>query len=266
MEVERIGVYTVLGIVGHGRFGPVYKAVDPVTGDEVAVKVLDWPEDSRRRALFRDEVVRMPEVEHPNVVRVRDFIDTPELAMLVTDFVPAVSLRQVIAQTGPLDMRQALAVLHGTLQGLAAVHAVGMVHGELTPDTIIVDESGTGRLIDFGLAGPARKLTRRDLWTGSLDYLSLSRSPATTSTSAATSMRLAPCSSSCSPRRPLRQTEPTPPSPQWTRSARPQRCPPTSRPCATPPSPPSPTPALRMPSACWRRSSTMRSCVSAPPG
>ncbi|WP_169799317.1 serine/threonine-protein kinase, partial [Nocardioides jensenii] len=172
MDAQHIGHYPVTGVVGSGGFGTVHRGTDPGTGETVAIKVLNWPQDDVRRQMFRAEIAALRAVDHPNVVRVRDVIDTPDLAAIVTDFVEGASLRQVLRQAGLLDGRQALGVLHGALQGLAAVHAVGLVHADLKPDNILIDPSGTSRLIDFGLAGPPRALAGPGTWSGTPSYIS----------------------------------------------------------------------------------------------
>lgn len=166
-----IGRYPVTAVIGAGGFGTVYLGSDPTTGEPVAIKVLDWPDHDNRRELFRQEVAALLAVDHPNVVRVRDVIDVPGLAAIVTEYVEGASLRQVLAQHGPLDGPQALAVLTGALRGLAAVHAVGLVHADLKPENILLDRTGTSRLIDFGLTGPPRWLGGPDTWIGTPTYL-----------------------------------------------------------------------------------------------
>jgi len=167
----RIGAYPVVGKIGAGGFGTVYLGTDPATGERVAIKVLDWPDHDGRRALFRQEVAALVAVRHPNVVRVRDVIDQPGLAAIVTDYVEGASLRDVVRSSGPLDGPQALTALHGALQGLVAVHAAGLVHADLKPANILLDTTGTSRLIDFGLTGPPRTLAGPQTWIGTPAYL-----------------------------------------------------------------------------------------------
>ncbi|WP_182377974.1 serine/threonine-protein kinase [Nocardioides sp. WS12] len=169
--MQQIGRYPVSRIIGSGGFGTVHLGADPATGEPVAIKVLDWPEQGWRRQMFRDEAAALRSVNHPNVVRIRDVIDTPDLAALVTDYVEGASLRRVLEEAGPLDGPQALSVLTGALQGLAAVHAAGLVHADLKPENVLLDTTGTSRLIDFGLTGPPRALTGPDTWIGTPAYL-----------------------------------------------------------------------------------------------
>ncbi|MFC7505037.1 serine/threonine-protein kinase, partial [Nocardioides sp. GCM10030258] len=169
--MQQIGRYPVSRVIGSGGFGTVHLGVDPGSGEPVAIKVLDWPEQGWRRRMFRDEAAALRSVNHPNVVRIRDVIDTPDLAALVTDYVEGASLRRVLEEAGPLNGPQALSVLTGALQGLAAVHATGLVHADLKPENILLDTTGTSRLIDFGLTGPPRALSGPDTWIGTPAYL-----------------------------------------------------------------------------------------------
>ncbi|NYI44201.1 hypothetical protein BJ993_001281 [Nocardioides aromaticivorans] len=169
--MQQVGRYTLTATLGAGGFGTVYLATDPATGEQVAVKVLDWPDHDDRRAMFRQEVAALLSVASPHVVRVRDVIDQPGLAAIVTDYVEGASLRQVLDRQGPLTGPQALSVLSGALRGLAAVHAAGLVHADLKPENILLDRSGSSRLIDFGIAGPPRVLGGPDTWIGTPAYL-----------------------------------------------------------------------------------------------
>ncbi len=169
--VEAVGRYSVTGPIGSGGFGTVYLGTDPDTGEQVAIKVLDHPEDGWRRDLMRAEAAALLQVDSPHCVRIRDVIDEPDLAAIVTDFVDGASLRRILHEAGRLDGRQALGVLTGALDGLAAVHAAGLVHGDLKPDNIVVDRDGVSRLIDFGLAAPPHRLGGPDTWIGTPAYL-----------------------------------------------------------------------------------------------
>lgn len=169
--MQQVGRYTLTATLGAGGFGTVYLATDPATGEPVAVKVLDWPDHDDRRAMFRQEVAALLSVASPHVVRVRDVLDQPGLAAIVTDYVEGASLRQVLDRQGPLTGPQALSVLSGALRGLAAVHAAGLVHADLKPENILLDRSGSSRLIDFGIAGPPRTLGGPDTWIGTPAYL-----------------------------------------------------------------------------------------------
>lgn len=98
------------------------------------------------------EAAALQSVDSPHTLRVVDVVDDAGVLALVTDLVPGVSLRQVLDEHGTLSGQDALVVLRDAALGLAAVHAAGLVHGDVKPANVLVEASGSSRLIDFGLA------------------------------------------------------------------------------------------------------------------
>lgn len=155
-----VGPYPVDVVVGSGSFGTVYRGWHPVTGDLLAIKVLDPerhvdPGAVRRR--LHAEAAAMRAVSDPHCVRVWDVVDLPDRSAIVSDFIDGVSVRAVLRSRERLDGPQALGVLLGLLHGLGAVHRAGLVHGDVKPENVLVDRTGTSRLIDFGLTSPTRR-------------------------------------------------------------------------------------------------------------
>ena len=162
-------------VLGSGSFGTVYLGRDPATGSAVAVKVFDRVrrDDAVFMAALRAEADAMRRIDDPHCVQVRDVIDEPTVAAIVTELIDGASLRAVLGRAGRLTGPQALDVMRGALRGLIAVHEAGLVHGDIKPDNILVDRRGVSRLIDFGLARDARSAR----WaggsvTGSPSYMS----------------------------------------------------------------------------------------------
>ena len=89
---------------------------------------------------------------HPNIVQLYDFVPSPEGLWLVGEWVDCVRLDELGAE--PITAQQAVALVTEILQGLAHAHERGIVHGDVSPATIVLTATGTPRLIDFGLAGP----------------------------------------------------------------------------------------------------------------
>lgn len=173
---HHLGRFQVVGRIGSGAFGTVYLAVDPELppslDPRVAIKIVDAGADARRR--LQSEAEAMRRIDSPYCVRVRELLDTDGVLAIVSDLVPGASLRAVLREHGPLDTAQSLTVLAGALRGLAAVHAAGLVHGDVKPDNILVDQGGLSRLIDFGLAREAGSGSGEPV-TGSPTYLSPER-------------------------------------------------------------------------------------------
>jgi serine/threonine-protein kinase len=141
--------------LGHGASGRVVAAVNVVTGQRVAIKYLADRlfRDPKFLAGFRAEAGLLRSLEVPQVVRLLDYVEAPGMgAAIVMELIDGVSLHQLIARNGPAGPESALAVLKGSLLGLAAAHAAGIVHRDYKPDNVLVDGQGNSKLSDFGIA------------------------------------------------------------------------------------------------------------------
>ena len=119
----------------------------------LATSLLSNPEFRQR---FRAEAHLMTRFDSENLVNIYDYLEQDGGASyLVMQHVPGVSLRELIRSSGRLGPEQALEVLAGALSGLAAAHRLGVVHGDLKPENVIVTAEGTSKLIDFGQASPS---------------------------------------------------------------------------------------------------------------
>ena len=91
-------------------------------------------------------------LDDPHVVRLYEYVESPSGAAIVMELVDGVSLRQILARQGGTTPEAALVVLQGSLLGLAAAHARGVVHRDYKPDNVLVDGDGASKLTDFGIA------------------------------------------------------------------------------------------------------------------
>ncbi|WP_158566759.1 serine/threonine-protein kinase [Actinomadura craniellae] len=159
--------------LGRGACGRVVLAVDDESQTAVAIKYLneDLRQDGRFLERYRADARRLSQLEDPNVVDLYDFLELPEGSAVVMELVQGVSLARMLAAQGATGPLAALSVLGGTLLGLAAVHSAGVLHRNLRPAEILIDEAGNVRLTDFGLSpgeppGTADYLAP-ELWSGS---------------------------------------------------------------------------------------------------
>jgi serine/threonine protein kinase len=157
-SLGRLGTYEVIGVLGRGGMGVVFKAYDPALSRNVAIKVLSASLAScgaaRRR--FLREARAAAAVVHEHVVSVFAVVETSGLPFLVMEYVPGRSLEDRLDRDGPLGLAEILRIGMQTAAGLSAAHAQGLVHRDVKPANILL-ENGVERvrLTDFGLARAA---------------------------------------------------------------------------------------------------------------
>ncbi|MBL8945497.1 MAG: serine/threonine protein kinase, partial [Myxococcales bacterium] len=152
-----LGRYVVIGIAGSGAMGVVYRGYDPELQREVALKLLrpsgsSHPE--RAGARLRREAQAMARVSHPNVLPVYDAGTFRGQVWIAMEFLATEVLAQWLATT-PRHWREIVAMFSQAGRGLAAAHAVGLVHRDFKPHNVLVGRDGRARVMDFGLARAA---------------------------------------------------------------------------------------------------------------
>ena len=149
-----IGGYVLEAVLGRGGMGVVYRARDPRLDRPVAIKLLGEFQVSPgfEPTLLRNEARLLARCNHPNIATIHA-IETDERnrPFLVLEFVPGQTLAERIAR-GPSGMHESASLLIQVADGLIAAHSLGVVHGDLKPENIIVNESGAAKILDFGLA------------------------------------------------------------------------------------------------------------------
>jgi serine/threonine protein kinase len=147
--------YEVLGLVGAGGMGAVFRARHRALGQIVAVKVLP-PEvaaSQMRRERFRREAQLGASLDHPNIVRVYDFDTTHGITLLIMTFVRGLTLEERLRDTPPPPWEQILRWMREIASALGYAHHRGIVHRDVKPSNILLDEdSGRALLTDFGIA------------------------------------------------------------------------------------------------------------------
>ncbi|MGD1018713.1 MAG: protein kinase [Verrucomicrobiia bacterium] len=143
----------ILGLVGRGGMGVVYKARQKRLDRLVALKILP-PNVSRDPAFserFTREAKALARLTHPNIVSVHDFGQTDGLFYFVMEFVDGMNLRQLL-DTGKIAPKEALAIVPQICDALQYAHDKGIVHRDIKPENILIDKSGVVKIADFGLA------------------------------------------------------------------------------------------------------------------
>ena len=156
----RLGPYEVLGPIGAGGMGEVYKARDTRLDRTVAVKVLpsELSADPERRARFEREARAIASLAHPNICTLHDVGEHDGSTFLVMEHLPGQTLADRLLK-GPLHLAQALDIAAQIAEALDAAHKHGIIHRDLKPGNVMLSSGGTGRsgvttakLLDFGLA------------------------------------------------------------------------------------------------------------------
>ena len=155
VETGRVlaGRYRLTARLGRGGFGEVWRADDTVLGREVAVKTLIVSGDGDallRR--FEREARTLARLDHRNIVTVYDTGADDGTGYVVMQLLAGPSLAALVAEHGPLPLDQALDYASQAAAGLAAAHAVGIVHRDVSPANLMLDGAGTVKLVDFGVA------------------------------------------------------------------------------------------------------------------
>lgn len=166
--------YLLLERIDEGGAGEVWRARDERLGREVAVKILGADADEAFRERFADEARRAASVAHPNVVTVFDEGRDGEDSFMVMEYVRGKTLRDIVADRGPLRAHEAARLVAQVAAALDAAHEAGVIHCDVKPANIIVDQSGVAKLTDFGIARAARGPREHEL-IGTARYIAPER-------------------------------------------------------------------------------------------
>jgi len=148
-----LSAYEILGLIGSGGMGMVYRARDPKLGRDVALKVLpeEFALDADRLARFRREAQVLASLNHPNIAAIYGLEEADGVRALVLEFVEGPTLADRIAH-GAIPLDEALPIARQIADALEAAHEHGIVHRDLKPANIKLRPDGTVKVLDFGLA------------------------------------------------------------------------------------------------------------------
>lgn len=154
MERLIAGRYRLHGLIARGGMAQVYAATDERLGREVAVKLVQAAENSPEgRQRFVREARAIARLNHPHVVTLFDAGEADGVLYLAMERVAGATLADRVA-AGPLDEATATAVVDQLLTALDAAHRAGVVHRDVKPSNVLLDEAGAVKLVDFGIALP----------------------------------------------------------------------------------------------------------------
>jgi len=146
--------YEIVGPLGRGGMGMVYKAHDRTLDETVAIKILrpDFVEDPKMAERFRSEIKLARKVRHRNVCTIFDYGQDRGLLYISMELIEGVDLKRILRERGAMPPEEAYEVAIQMAEGLQAVHDAGIIHRDLKTPNIMRDAQGVARLMDFGVA------------------------------------------------------------------------------------------------------------------
>lgn len=177
--MQQFGRYQILGELGRGAMGVVYRALDPAIGRPVAIKTIRLAEitDVSQRARLRDRLLREAQaagiLSHPGIVAIYDVGQEGDMAYIAMEFVSGVSLDRLMIGE-PLRPEAILNVLRQTAAALDYAHKKGIVHRDVKPANLMLDEDGVLKITDFGVAkiSTSQHYTQAGTVIGTPNYMS----------------------------------------------------------------------------------------------
>ena len=176
--ISQLGRYEVIGELGQGAMGVVYKARDPLIDREVAIKTINlslaMEERDEYEARFYQEAKAAGRLSHPNIVTIYDVGRSEDIAYIAMEYLHGRELRDILNETKLLPISEVLAIVIQVAQGLAYAHEHDIVHRDVKPSNVMIVRDGHAKITDFGIARmvSAAVRTQTGMVLGSPKYMS----------------------------------------------------------------------------------------------
>jgi hypothetical protein len=171
-----IGNYRIVGKIGAGGMGVVYKAFDTQLDRLVAIKALsaEFSGDPALLERFRGEARAQGHLNHPNLATLYAFLVQDNVAYMVMEFVDGETFHGMLARRGPIPAEEAIPLFRQALTGIGHAHRLGIVHRDIKPSNIMLNRDGVVKVMDFGLAKVSgdHGVTRTGVRLGTVYYMS----------------------------------------------------------------------------------------------
>lgn len=168
--------YEVIGHIGNGGMANVYLAKDLILNREVAIKVLrfDFQNDKDAIRRFQREALAATEMVHPNIVSVYDVGEERNMQYIVMEYVKGMDLKQYIKEHYPIPLPVVVDMMEQILSAISLAHQHRIIHRDIKPQNVLVDEDGTVKITDFGIAIALSEtsITQTNTLLGSVHYMS----------------------------------------------------------------------------------------------
>ena len=148
-----IGKYRIVGSLGRGATGVVYRAVDEMLGRDVAIKILSSEvAESDLLKRFRTEATALAKLSHPGIATIYELFTSGSDLLMVMEFVAGLTLDQLSDREGPMPPARASHFVDGILSALEQAHRAGIVHRDIKPANVMITHAGGVKIMDFGIA------------------------------------------------------------------------------------------------------------------
>ncbi len=170
------GRYQIIEELGKGGMGKVYKAQDTDLKEKVAIKLLrsEIAADKKTIERFRNELKFARKIRHKNVCQMYDLNREEGMHYITMEYVHGEDLKRLIRKMGQMSAGQVISIAMQVCEGMAEAHRLGVVHRDLKPQNIMIDEEGNARIMDFGIARSVKgkSITGAGVMIGSPEYMS----------------------------------------------------------------------------------------------
>ena len=165
--------YHLTSILGRGGQATVYQATDLMLNVERAIKVLSpqLMHDKMARDRFRAEAQSMAKIDHKGIVKIYDIVDTNEYFFIVMEFLNGGTLWQWVMKHGGMPEKMACAAVSNVVEALIAVHRQGIIHRDIKPQNMLLNQAGEIKLTDFGIARGDNSFTQTGSAIGTFGYM-----------------------------------------------------------------------------------------------
>jgi len=175
MDLRQLGKYEIVGKIGQGAMGEVFKAHDPILGRDVAIKTMTAAigTDEELRKRFHREAQSAARLSHPNIITIYDFGEDQGKVYMAMELLEGNDLKDLIGRHTPMTLEQKLGLMEQICDGLAFAHGKDVVHRDLKPANIHIQRGGQIKIMDFGLAKlSSSDMTRAGMIMGTPNYMS----------------------------------------------------------------------------------------------